>query len=412
MFLTRSWPNVILHLDGDAFFASVMQAVHPYLKGKPIVTGKERGIATSVSYEAKKYGVKRGMPFFEIKKICPSCLIVKSDYQMFELFSQKIFNIIRSFTPMVEEYSIDEAFADIKGLRRPLNLSYQEIALAIKKKVEDSLNITVSVGVSLNKSLAKLASSFKKPSGLTIIDGLKIEKFLSFIPIENVWGIGENTASYLKKFAINTALDFALKSESFVKKKLTKPFFEIWLELHGYKVYEINSQKKCHYQSISKSETFSPPTNNFDILKARILNQIEEAFTKARYFKYLVGKITIFLKSQNFLFSTTEIKLIEKIAHPLLIREKIHQAVKKIYQPKVLYRSTGCILSDLTDNNTTQLSLFSDPFKKDRAKKIYPLYESRKIDFATCLLIRDKIKEKKYFRLPVLKLNNLTEDCL
>ena len=122
------WPNVILHLDGDAFFSSVFQAVNPNLKGKPVVTGSERGLATAVSYEARKYGVKRGMLTWQIKKICPQCVILESDYELYSLFSHKMFGILRTFTPTVEEYSVDEAFADIKGLRRPLSMSYLEIA--------------------------------------------------------------------------------------------------------------------------------------------------------------------------------------------------------------------------------------------------------------------------------------------
>ena len=99
MFQLRSWPNVILHIDGDAFFASVMQAVRPSLKGKPVVTGQERGIATAISYEARKYGITRAMRMSEIKKICPQCIIVDSDYELYDLFAKKMFAIVRSFTP-------------------------------------------------------------------------------------------------------------------------------------------------------------------------------------------------------------------------------------------------------------------------------------------------------------------------
>jgi DNA polymerase-4/DNA polymerase V len=148
------WHNAILHLDADAFFASVMQVVYPRLKGKPVVVGKERGIATACSYEAKKLGVKRGLRINEIKKIFPQVVIVDSDYEIYALFSQKIFSILRRFTPLVEEYSVDEGFADIKGLRRPLNMSYQEIGAAIKNEIETSLGLTVSVGISLTKFLA------------------------------------------------------------------------------------------------------------------------------------------------------------------------------------------------------------------------------------------------------------------
>jgi len=294
MFQIRSWPNVILHLDGDAFFASVIQAVNPRLKGKPVVTGQERGIATAISYEARKYGITRAMRIPEIKKICPQCIIVDSDYELYDLFAKKMFSILRSFTPYIEEYSIDEGFADIKGLRRPLHMSYHEIGKTVKNKIESSLGISVSVGISLTKSLAKLASSFHKPSGFKLVDGPSIESLLDKTPIQNIWGIGYNTTAYLQKLGIQTALQFALQPEEFITNHLTKPFFEIWRELRGNKVYELNTNEKKSYQSITRSQTFHPPTNDIDILWARLFHHIEDAFYTARNCQYEVKGLVIF----------------------------------------------------------------------------------------------------------------------
>lgn len=405
-----SWPNVILHLDGDAFFASVAQAVNPYLKDKPVVTGRERGIATAISYQAKKAGVRRGMRFSEIKKICPDCVFVESDYELYGLFSQKMFSILRQYSPTVEEYSIDEGFADLKGLRRPLNMSYSEIGRAVKDKVEKSLGITVSVGISLTKSLAKLASSYKKPSGLMIINGRSIEEFLKKIPIDKVWGIGPNTTAYLISLGITNAYQFASKPEFFIKGKLSKPYFEIWRELKGEKVYELNPKEKTEYKSISRTQTFTPPLSNPSILKARLLNHIEEAFEKARKLKYQVGKLSIFLKSQEFRYFITEIKLAEPASYPLMIRDEIKSGFKKIYKKGVLFRTTGCTISDLTDAQDSQSMLFSDNMKLEKARKIYPLYEAGKIDFGSCLF--DKERQKKKNRpplpgLPVFEINRI-----
>jgi len=407
MFEIKSWPNVILHLDADAFFASVMQVIHPRLKGKPVVVGKERGIVTACSYEAKKLGIERGLRIDEIKKLFPQVIIVESDYAAYSLFSQKIFSILRRFTPVVEEYSIDEGFADIKGLRRPLRMSYEKIGETIKKEIEASLGLTVSIGISLNKSLAKLASSFNKPAGLTIVDGLMIEKFLAKIPIEKVWGIGENTASFLQKLGIKTAFDFAKKNESFIKKYLSKPFFEIWQELRGKKIYEINPYPKNSFQSITRSATFYPPTNNFDLLFSRLLDHVEEAFFMARKLRYRVGEIEIFLKTQNFSFRRKKIKISPKVAYPFLIHQQIKQELKTIFNPKEIYRATGCSLFDFEDDHLCQQSLFSSPILEEKIKKIYPLYETNKIDFGTILyqgknLFEEKTKKKLW--LPLIHL--------
>lgn len=346
MFQPRYWPNVILHLDGDAFFASVFQVINPTLKRKPVVTGSERGLATAVSYEARNFGVKRGMLTWQIKKICPSCIIIDSDYELYDLFSQKMFSILRSFTPIVEEYSIDEGFAEIKGLRRPMNMSYYHIGKAIKDKIASSLGINVSIGISLTKSLSKLASSYEKPSGLTLIDGLSIEKLLSKTSIDDVWRIGQNTSAYLKKFNIKTALDFVNTPENFVINHLTKPFFEIWKELRGEKVYEIDVLVKQSYKAITRSQTFSPSTNNKNILWAKLLNHIEDAFMQARRFDYLVGKITPFLKTQNFKYHSAEIKLAEKTAYPFLIRNQIKKAFEKIYV-KMIFIDLPAAISEI-----------------------------------------------------------------
>ncbi|MFN4213121.1 MAG: hypothetical protein ACK4FL_04165 [Microgenomates group bacterium] len=155
MFQVKKWPKAIVHIDADAFFASVYQVIHPKTKDKPLVVGKERGIATAVSYQAKKLGIKRGMRVVEIREKYPQVLIVESDYDLYHLFSQRILSIIKKTFPAVEQYSIDEFFVDIGGFRRYLNKSYQEIALAIKREIEEKLGITVSLGLSVNKSLAK-----------------------------------------------------------------------------------------------------------------------------------------------------------------------------------------------------------------------------------------------------------------
>lgn len=410
-FPIRSWPTAILHLDGDAFFASVLQAINPSLKGKPVVAGSERGIATAFSYEAKKYGLKRAMRIDEVKKLCPQCIILNSDYETYSLFSQKMFAIMRQFSPTVEEYSIDEAFADLKGLRRPLRMSYREIAAAIKNKIESSLGISVSVGVSLTKSLAKIASSANKPSGLTVINGLDIGGLLKKTPIQNVWGIGENTAAYCKKLDIYTAFDLAVKSDEFMNKNFSKPLIEIWRELQGDQVYTLDLSKRTSYKSIQRTQTFRPATNDSNLLWSRLNEHIEDAFNTARKYNYAVGKISIFLKTQSFRYHTTEIKLIEPISYPMLVREEIKKGFHKIFQTGVLYRTTGCTIFDLSEvSEPKQPTLFIDNSKETLAKKIYPLLTEKKVSFAASLFDKERLvqsKQKVKTTIPMLSLEDI-----
>ena len=130
----HAFPRAILHIDGDAFFASCEQSRRPKLQGRPVVTGKERGIVASMSYEAKARGVTRGMRLSDIRKVCPDAVILPSDYETYSLLSKRFFAIVRRYTPDVEEYSIDECFADLTGLRRPLRMSYLKIAAHMKKE--------------------------------------------------------------------------------------------------------------------------------------------------------------------------------------------------------------------------------------------------------------------------------------
>ncbi len=406
MFLVSPWPQAILHLDADAFFASVIQATNPSLKEKAVVIGKERGIVTACSYQAKKMGIERGMRIIEVKKRFPSAIIIDSDYELYQIFSWRMFDLIRQFSPLVEEYSIDEAFVDLKGLRRPLNMSYEKIALTIKKTIENKLGITVSVGLSVTKSLAKLASSFQKPSGLTIVGGLSIEKFLEKIDVKKVWGIGENTSAYLKKIGINTALDFVQKDEFFIKKYLTKSFFEIWQELRGIKVYEINSGSKESFKSITRSRTFYPPSNFFETILAKLITHCEEAFYWARKFGYRVGEITIFLKTKDFHIKDYRWLIKPSISYPFLIHQEIKENLKKIFDKNENYRTVGCTISQLEKTSDYQDSLFSLFDKEEKVKKIYPLIEQKKVDFGTVLYDVSAVKErkKKKFFLPVIKI--------
>ena len=140
-------PRAILHIDGDAFFASCEQSRNPAYQGKPVITGKERGIVASMSYEAKRRGVTRAMRLREALTVCPDAIVVPSDYETYSLLSTRMFAIVRRFTPDVEEYSIDECFADITGLQRPLKLSYPQIAARIKQTLDIELGFTFSVGL-------------------------------------------------------------------------------------------------------------------------------------------------------------------------------------------------------------------------------------------------------------------------
>ncbi|MBA4372702.1 MAG: DNA polymerase IV [Thermodesulfovibrio sp.] len=367
----HSWPRAILHLDADAFFASCEQAIHPELRGLPVITGKERGIVSAASYEAKALGIGRGVPLSDVKKICPHAVILPSDYETYSLFSVRMFEILRRFSPDVEEYSIDEAFVDLTGLRRSFHGPYSMIAEQMQTAVEQELGITVSVGVSLSKVLAKVGSKHKKPHGLTMIPGREIHQYLQGLPAGKIWGIGPNTAAFLAKFGVITALDFARKDEGFIKQHLSKPYQEIWHELNGRSVYPVTAESKSSYQSISKTKTFTPPSHDETFIFGQISKNLEAACIKARRYHLAATRLIVLLRQQDFRDSGIELKLGRPTAYPADLYTSLHKGFRKLYKIRTPYRQTGIVLAGLVKQENVQYSLFDDTTRIEKMENIY-----------------------------------------
>ncbi len=367
----RSFPKAILHIDGDAFFASCEQARNPKLKGKPVITGKERGIVASMSYEAKALGITRAMRLLEAKKLCPSLVMLPSDYETYSILSKRMFNIVRRYTPDVEEYSIDECFADITGLRRPFHMSYEDIAEKIKHDLDIELGFTFSVGLAPSKVLAKIGSKWNKPSGLTSIPGRHIHRYLQQLATEKVWGIGAQTSALLLKHGIKTAYDFAIRKEEWVKKYLTKPHIEIWKELNGESVMPLDIAEKTSFQSIQKMKTFSPASNSEYFVFAQLSKNIENACIKARRYRLAAKGAVVFLRTQDFKDRGVEIKFSRQTAFSNEIIGLANLAFKDIFNPNILYRSTGIVLFGLEEMDNSQLDLFGETIRAERMAKIY-----------------------------------------
>jgi DNA polymerase-4/DNA polymerase V len=311
------------------------------------------------------------MRLSDVKKICPDAVILPSDYETYSLFSMRIFEILRRFSPEVEEYSIDEAFVDLTGLRRNFHCSYGMIAAKMQETVEKELGITVSVGVGLSKVLAKVGSKHNKPHGLTLIPGKEIHLYLDKLPVEKVWGIGANTAALLNKLGIRTALEFAKKDAEFVRKYFSKPYKEVWAELNGASVYPVTTESKSSYQSISKAKTFTPPSRDENFVFAQLSKNLENACIKARRHKLAAARLIVFLRRQDFRNVGVELKLNRPTAYPGEMFEVLRKGFKNIYLPDTPHRQTGVVLAGLVPENKVQLTLFDDTAKIERMSKIY-----------------------------------------
>lgn len=370
-FTLRSYPKAILHVDGDNFFVSCELTKNPSLRGKPVVTGQERGIATAMSPEAKALGVTRGMPVAKIKNLFPSVIVIPSDYETYSLYARRMYEIVRRYTPEVEEYSIDECFADITGFRQYHGMSYEDIAKQVKKDLDTELGMTFSVGLGVNKVSAKIASNINKPNGFTAIRGYNQHLFLAKVPIEKVWMIGPNTAQFLKRFKIETALSFAQCPEEFVTTKLHKPQHEIWRELRAEFVYPLNTKVGHDYQSISKVYSFTPFTNSRSHLFSQLSKNLEGACLKLRAHHLMTRSVFFFLKSKDMRTKGVELKFSVPTNAPQEILKKISEHLDEIYDSRLLYRATGIVLMKLVPEESMQMDLFGKALEVKEISTVY-----------------------------------------
>lgn len=366
-----SFPRAIVHIDGDAFFASVEVAKNPSLRGKPVITGKERGIVSACTYEAKKRGVIRGTRLSDALKMCPDAIVLPSDYETYSIFSERMYEIVRRYTPQVEEYSIDECFADLTGMRRVNRMNYRDMAHAIREELRVELGMTFSVGLSCTKVLAKIGSKFRKPDGFTVIPLNDSGKFLKATPVANLWGIGANTGAFLNKHGVYSAHDFARKDEAWVKNTVAKPYYEIWRELNGNVIFELTTERKESYQSIQKTKTFTPPSRDEKFIYSQLSKNVENACIKARRWNLSTSNIFFFLKTQDFKYHGFEIKLPFATNVPHDVLREIQKFFPQVFTKGELYRASGVTLARLSSEGSAQLDLFGKVQESEGARQIF-----------------------------------------
>lgn len=252
--------GIIAHVDMDAFFASVEQRDNPTLRGKAVIVGGtgSRGVASTCSYEARKYGVHSAMPMVQARRLCPHGIFIPGRMEHYREVSQEIFAVLMSFTPQVEAASIDEAFLDLTGTTHFYS-SLKELGEKLQSRIYEQVSLTASVGIAPNKFLAKLASDWRKPQGLTVIKDDEVEDFLQPLPVEKLWGVGPATVAKLHKYGFATAGDLARAPSGELVSILGRQGKVLWDLAHGHdpRPVEVEREAKSMGQELTFSEDLS-----------------------------------------------------------------------------------------------------------------------------------------------------------
>jgi DNA polymerase IV (DinB-like DNA polymerase) len=290
--------RIILHVDLDAFFASVEEREHPEYKGKPIVVGanpkegKGRGVVSTANYEARKYGIHSGMPISKAYKLCPNAIYLPVNFILYEKVSENIMNILRKFADKFEQVSIDEAYLDISGKVKDFEEAKQ-LAIKIKNEILEKEKLTCSIGIAPNKLVAKIASGFQKPNGLTIVRPEEVKSFLSPLSVDEIPGIGKKTKEVLERIGIKTIGELAKTEVSKLVEMFGKIGIYFYLAANG--IDESEVEETYEAKSIGREITFETDTDNVELLHETMENlareTIEELKAKGLTYKTVTLKI-------------------------------------------------------------------------------------------------------------------------
>lgn len=345
--------KIILHVDMDAFFAAVEVRDNPKLKGKPVIVGgtSERGVVATCSYEARRYGVHSAMPIFMAKAICPNGIYLRTRFWRYKEVSNEIFEVFYSITPLVEPLSIDEAYLDITDLGKDPVV----VANYLKDSVKRKTGLTISVGISYNKFLAKLASDWNKPNGLKIISKEMIPKILFPLKIQKVYGLGDKSAKKLNDIGIFTVEHLYSLPQEFLTEYFGKFGVEIYNRIRGIDNREITVHRER--KSIGRETTLFKDTRDKNILKEYI-KEFAEDIASILENKNMRGKtITLKIKTSSFENHTKSKTLPAYISK----YEEIYREGCIILEELELeeeLRLIGLSISSLKEDTIEQLSLF------------------------------------------------------
>jgi DNA polymerase-4 len=344
----------IIHVDMDAFYASVEELDNPQLKGKPVAVGgsEKRGVVSAANYEARKYGVRSAMSGYLAKKNCPHIIFVKPRFTRYKEISKQIRNIFYAYTDLVEPLSLDEAYLDVT-VNKKGNPSATLIAKEIRQRILDELGLVASAGISINKFIAKVASDINKPNGQKTVNPEEVIPFLENLEIRKFYGVGKVTAQKMYKLGIFTGKDLKTKSLEFLKENFGKGGGHYYHVVRGIHISEVKPNRIP--KSVGAERTFSENLSS-EIFMLERLEQIAEELERRLQKSKIAGKtVTLKIKYSDFTLNTRSKTLPYFIADKDLILE----TAKELLYQEELQNSVRLLGISLANLNTEKKK--SDP---------------------------------------------------
>jgi DNA polymerase-4 len=294
--------RAILHIDMDAFYASVEEREQPGLAGRPVIVGgspRRRGVVSAANYTARRFGVHSAMPMARAVRLCPAAICLPVRMQLYAAVSQQIREIFNRYTPLVEPLSLDEAFLDVTDSERLFGPA-ADIARAIKQAIHDELSLVASVGIAPNKFVAKIASDLDKPDGFVEVKANEVQSFLDPLPVNRVWGVGNATGKELERLGISTIQQLRQQSEPVLRDRFGKFGSHLWRLANGVDERVVVSDSEA--KSISNETTFDTDVSEVDLLRAWLMELTEQVCWRLRQHD-LYGR-TVHIKLRFADFST------------------------------------------------------------------------------------------------------------
>ncbi len=352
----------ILHVDMDAFFASVEMLDDPALRGRPVLVGHDgpRGVVSAASYEARAFGCHSAQPMAVARRLCPDAVVCPVRFDRYRQLSRAVFDIFDRFTPTVEPLSIDEAFLDMAGSERLLGTDPVAIAGALKRQVRQATGLTASVGVATNKFLAKLASDLQKPDGLTVITPATLDAVLLPLPVERVWGVGPATAAKLRAMNVRTFADLRRASPAALAARFGALEAERFQRLAaGLDDRPVHTDRQA--KSIGHERTFGADVQDADAVRSVLLEQAEDVAARLRRRGLRARTVTVKVRTGDFRTVTRR----STLPQPTDATGPLWDAARCLFDAWAAagfrpVRLVGVAAADLAEPEP-QLDLFPDP---------------------------------------------------